>query len=428
MERYDIVRLSEKSWYKWVIAAVSLLMVLTALGFCSSSKDLYLSAITEACNIERSMFSLNDSIRFIATAVVNLFFGALVAKLGAKKLILGGFLALIGSCLVYSFATKLWMFYIGGALLGIGLAWTTTTIVGYVVGKWFKEKKGTVMGVILASNGLGAAVAIQIVSPIIEKSAFGYQNAYRLIALLLLGVAVLVLVFFKDAPKGYVETGKPGGKKKPARGDSWVGMSFSDAVKKPYVYVAALCIFLTGACLQGVVGIKSANLEGVGMDDFVAPVASIYSLALIATKFLAGVSFDKLGLQKTLLICQSLGAVAIFMMAIVGMPYTDNFWFAVIAHILLAIAIPLETIMLPLITAGMFGEKDYAKIMGLVVSINTAGYAVGAPLANLVYDIMESYRIILMVLAGIMVAIAVSFFVVMEKSKKHKAAILAAAQ
>lgn len=422
------MRLTEKSWYKWVIAAVSLLMVLTALGFCSSSKDLYLSAITEACNIERSKFSVNDSIRFISTAVINLFFGALVAKLGAKKLILCGFASLIGSCLIYSFATKLWMFYIGGALLGIGLAWTTTTIVGYVVGKWFKEKKGTVMGVILASNGLGAAVAIQIVSPIIEKSAFGYQNAYRLIAVLLFCVAVLVLVFFKDAPKGYVETGKPGGKKKPARGDSWVGMTFSDAVKKPYVYVAALCIFLTGACLQGVVGIKSANLKDVGMGDFVATVASIYSLALIATKFLAGVSFDKLGLQWTLLVCQSLGALAIFMMAVMGMNGTDTLVFAVAAHILLAIAIPLETIMLPLITAGMFGEKDYAKIMGLVVSINTAGYAVGAPLTNLVYDVMGNYRIILTILAGIMMAITVAFQFVMVRSKKDKAAILAAAQ
>ena len=154
--------------YKWVIFAVSILMVLTSLGFCSSSKDLYLSAITEALGIERSGFSLNDSIRFISTAVVNLFFGTLVARFGAKKLILAGFGSLIGSCLVYSFATELWQFYIGGALLGVGLSWCTTTMVGYVVGKWFKENKGTVMGVILASNGLGATLAIQIVGPIID--------------------------------------------------------------------------------------------------------------------------------------------------------------------------------------------------------------------------------------------------------------------
>ena len=420
------MRISEKSWYKWVIAAVSFLIVFTALGFCSSSKDLYLSAITEAWGIERAKFSINDSIRFISTAVVNLFFGALIAKFGAKKLVLAGLASLIGSCLMYSFATKLWMFYIGGALLGIGLAWCTTTMVGYVVGKWFTENKGTVMGVILASNGLGAAIAIQIVSPIIEKSALGYQNAYRLIALLLFTIAVLVLVFFKEAPKGYVDSGKPAAKKKPSRGASWVGMSFNDAVKKPYVYIMALCIFFTGACLQGVVGIKSANLKDVGMGDFVAPVASIYSLSLIATKFLAGVSFDKLGLRWTLMICHVLGAVSIFMMSMMGMTGTDSLVYAVAAHILLAIAIPLETIMLPLITSGMFGEKDYAKIMGIVVSVNTAGYAVGAPLTNLVYDIMGNYRTILMILAGVMVAVTIAFDIALQRSAKDKKAIIAA--
>lgn len=420
------MKLSEKSWYKWVIAAVSLLVVFTALGFCSSSKDLYLSAITEALDVERSKFSLNDSIRFISTSIVNLFFGALVAKLGAKKLMLAGIVSLIGSCVVYSVANTIWLFYVGGALLGIGLAWCTTTMVGYVVGKWFKEKKGTVMGVILASNGLGAAVAIQIVSPIIEASVFGYRNAYRLIAGMLLVIAVLVLIFFKEAPKDYVDSGKPAAKKKPSRGDSWVGMSFNDAIKKPYVYIMAICIFLTGACLQGVTGIKAANLKDVGMGHLVANVASIYSLALVATKFLTGFSFDKLGLRATLMICHVLGAASILMMAFMGMAGADTFTYALTSYLLLAIAMPLETIMLPLVTAGMFGEKDYAKILGIVVSVNTAGYAVGAPLTNLVYDIMGNYRTILMILAGVMVFITIAFDIALQRSARDKKAIIAA--
>lgn len=42
--------------YKWIIAAVSFLMVATSLGFCSGNKSLYLKAMTEALGIERRFF------------------------------------------------------------------------------------------------------------------------------------------------------------------------------------------------------------------------------------------------------------------------------------------------------------------------------------------------------------------------------------
>jgi len=222
--------------YSWVIVALSFLTVCIALGFCSSSKGLYVAAITEALGISRSAFSVNDTCRFAATTVVNLFFGSLIARFGPKKLMCAGLLSLIVSMLLYSVAEAVWVFYIGGVFLGIGFAWTTTTMVGYVVNIWCRENKGTVMGAILAANGLGAAVAIRIVSPIIyeEGNPFGYRNAYRLIMAILAVVAVLVLFFFRDKPKESEETAGTFAKKK-KRGRSWVGIEYSDAVKKAYL-------------------------------------------------------------------------------------------------------------------------------------------------------------------------------------------------
>ena len=106
--------------YKWVILAVCFFMVFLCLGFCSSTKSLYLGKITKHLNIPRSLFSINDSCRFISQAVINLFFGSLVAKFGVRKMISFGFLALIGSMLIYAFAETIYVFYIGGVLLGAG--------------------------------------------------------------------------------------------------------------------------------------------------------------------------------------------------------------------------------------------------------------------------------------------------------------------
>ena len=79
--------------YKWVILASAFAMVFFCLGFCSGNKGMYLAAITEALGIKRSLFSINDSCRHIATAVINLFFGALVARYGIRKMVAFGFAA-----------------------------------------------------------------------------------------------------------------------------------------------------------------------------------------------------------------------------------------------------------------------------------------------------------------------------------------------
>ena len=83
--------------------------------------------------------------------------------------------------------------------MGLGVAWTTTSMVGAVINKWFKKNKGTVLGAVLASNGVGAAVAIQITTPIIyqEGNPFGYQDSYHLVALILAVVAVIIMIIYK---------------------------------------------------------------------------------------------------------------------------------------------------------------------------------------------------------------------------------------
>ena len=72
--------------YAWVIAVLCFLSLCVSLGFCSSGRTMYLTAITDALHIKRSAFSLNDTFRFVTTTILNIFFGTLVNKLGTKSL------------------------------------------------------------------------------------------------------------------------------------------------------------------------------------------------------------------------------------------------------------------------------------------------------------------------------------------------------
>ncbi len=401
--------------YKWVVIAVCFLMVMITLGFCSSTKSLYLDVVCDNLGIDRSAFSLNDTCRFVANAIVNLFFGALVHKFGTKKLMLAGIVSLAGSMTFYATATNIWMFYLGGVFLGIGFSWTGTTMIGCVVNKWCRENRGTIMGAVLAANGIGGAIAIQLLSPIIESGGENYRFAYVISGIAVLAVGVLILIFMRETPKNY-DNSAPVHTKKKGRGEPWVGIEFSKAKAMPYFYITLICVFFAGFCLQGITGIAKAHMKDVGLTaEYVAFAMSFHSLALAFFKFLTGYVYDKLGLRFTSSMCSITAAVVIFLLSMVtnspiGMAI------ALIYSVFSSLALPLETIMLPIYAADLFGERSYEKILGILVSVNVSGYALGAPLVNLCFDIVGTYKPILIVCAIIMLVLTIVMQFVITKA------------
>lgn len=413
--------MKKKFEYKWVIAISCFLMIFTVLGFCSSGRGLYIAAVTEALGISRSAFSVNDSLRFITTAIVNLFFGSLILRFGARKLIAAGFICLTVACILYAVGTNVFVFYIGGIFLGIGFSWTGTTMIGAIIGRWFKENRGTVMGAILAANGVGAALSIQIVSPIIyqEGNKFGYQDSYKLVALILVVVGIIVVSLIRNNPKEDNLSVPQLGKKKP-KGNVWPGKSFDEILKKKYFYADLFCVFVIGMVLQGISGVAAPLLRDVGLkESYVALVLSAHSIALTVFKFGVGFSYDRFGIRTTSNICC---ITAIFIMIILTQ-ITNSYVGMVLAMlygIFSSLALPLETIMLPIFAGELFGEKSYDKVLGIICSVNTAGYAVGIPLANLCYDIFGTYNIALYISAGLMLLATIIKQFVITESKKER--------
>lgn len=406
--------------YTWVILALCFLMVMVSLGFASSPHSLYPDEISKALGVERSLVSISDSMRYIATAIVNLFFGTLIAKFGPKKLIIAGFLSLTASVTLFSFATNLWMLYLAGALLGVGFSWTTTTMVGYVVGIWASKNKGTIMGAILASNGLGGAIAIPLLGSLIKPAVIGsYRSAYRLTAVVLFATMIVLLIFFRDKPKHAESLPTP--EKKKARGRDWEGISFAEALRRPAFWCTLVSVFLSGMILQGIGGVAVMHMKDVGIDyGAVLGLISFGSLLLAVSKFSAGFLYDRFGLRLTsgfCMIAAMIGACSLAALRNDGLGYVLTVTYVVISRF----GLPLETVMLPLYASDLFGRKDFPKILGIFVSINVTGYAVGAPILNLCYDFIGSYAPALYVFAALMLGNFIMMQILIGKEHKRNA-------
>jgi predicted MFS family arabinose efflux permease len=102
-----------------------------------------------------------------------------------------------------------------------------------------------------------------------------------------------------------------------------------------------------------------------------------------------------------------------------------GFILAVVFAAISPFALPLETIMLPIYALDLFGNKSYAKILGLFVSVNVSGYALGAPVMNLCYDVAGSYVPALIIVSGIMLAVFVLLQFVISAARKEQKRVMA---
>ena len=376
--------------YKWVIAAMCILILFAGLGFCSSAKNLYIKPITEAFGFPSSLFTINDSIRYVTVSFVTVFFHKLVQKFGTRKLICAGLICYIIYAVINIFAETIPLFYLGGVFLGIGVALSSTTMISVVINKWFVKNKGTVLGVVLSSNAIGATIAALAAARLMsgEENVFGYRNAYFLTAAVLLVVMVVFLVFYREKPE---ETSGEENVTEKKKERELTGHEHTEFFKSPWFYVVIGCLFFYA--VSGINGAVIPHLEYIGFDkEFVTASFSISTFALAISKLLVGFIYDRFGIKAAVNTCLISSFAAKGLLIIITA--TELGKVLVISHSLLnALATPLETVMLPILALDLFGEKSFAESLAITSTVLTVGQALNAPLAHLPYDLTGSYSL-----------------------------------
>jgi OFA family oxalate/formate antiporter-like MFS transporter len=121
----------------------------------------------------------------------------LVAGIGGVLFSLGFFLA--------SFTLSLAAFYLTmGVCVGVGNGF------GYVVplsvaSKWFPDKRGFVMGLMIGGYGAGSGIFGPVASRLIES--VGWRETFQIFSLLFLAMTMIATWLLKDPPAGYRPAG-----------------------------------------------------------------------------------------------------------------------------------------------------------------------------------------------------------------------------
>lgn len=409
--------------YKWVILILCFLMEFVCMGFCSSNGGLYTKAVTEALHVKRSIYSLSTSIRYGVQVLIALNFGTIIKRLGVRKMAALGMLFLAGSALIRSAATNVYHIYAGCVLWGAGVVFAGGTMASTIVRRWFHQNVGRYTGIIMSANGLGGALAAQIVSPLINNGeTFGYRKAYLLAAVMALAAGVVVVTFLREKPTGSTVEDTPGKKKN--RGTLWEGIPYDTLKKKPYFYFTAVLVFISGISIHAAGNVSIVYMRDLEMTpEFVAVIATITSLGLTCSKILLGLLYDKKGLRTTLLLCLTAAVLSFLLEALLRNSAAGKVM-AVAAILLESFAIAMETVMIPLISNDLFGSASYDKVLGVFTAMNALGLCLGSPLGDLCYDIFHTYRPCFWFFTLILLAVAVAYQFVIRAAYRDKNVII----
>ena len=401
--------------YSWVIVFLCALLMFIS-GFVGGYQGQWLSAVTEGMGFSRTAFSLNNSFRFITSAIMSLLFVPILRRLGIRKTFVCGFIFMILAMFIYSVAEKVWQFYIAGMLFGTGLALGAGLIISVLLKQWVTKGFGTIVGFVSACSGLGAAVGVRVISPILfqEGNPLGFRDAYRLCAIILAVAGVLIVLLAKenkDSTQAVAST--PVAEKKKSEKMNKSAIWFM-------IFVVG-CVFLCNALLMGINSVYAAHMRDVGLNnDIVTWATSTLSIMLILSKTSVGMIFDKWRLRAVLIICQMATIISFALMTIMN---AQSNTIAIIFAIIFPFALPLETVVLSLIVEELFDKKDFARVLSKTSAASSIGFAIGPVLVNKVYDATGTYLPAIYFCMALMAAILVAFQIAITIAHKKKRSI-----
>ena len=408
--------------YYWIIAFVVLVEMFVWGGIGNNITGLYVIPVTESLGVSRGSFSLVMSLSSLMGFVSTMVSGILFLHFGYRKLVLSGLLiAGVTLCFLFGSANHLAVLSIGVAIYGLCSGFCSTAGMTKIIGDWFHEKRGLVLGLVSSATGFGGSLFCMLQTKIIQNH--GWRASYRVSGICILATAVLLFLTIRNRPddvklRPYGE-GRLPTKKRHRGGQSeaaWAGFSLQELLRKPTFYL------MLGLTLMGCLSMYMAfyvvvpHMQDRGLTaDQAATIQSVMLLGLSVAKILSGWLCDVIGPKWVTCLCLTFGIVGMWFMADV-----QNMTTALIIISVYTICLPITSITVPLLTSELFGYRAHDTAVGLLLSVISIGGMIASPVMNLIYDAMGTYRVGLRVGAVFGLIVMVLYLVLFALAKHDK--------
>jgi len=399
--------MKEKFYYGWVNVIVLWLVYLLAAVPFTYTFGIISSDMASALGLTMAMASAGYTCYSLFGALMSPGIGRLINHIGAKKTLVTGVLILLTASLLMAFCVNgvILYFIIWAILFPAGVRCSTLIAMQDNMAKWFFNKRGLVIALIMTAGGIGG----YLFTPLMQKISdmYGWRGVWIFNATCNLA-ALLMLLLLRSHPESVGQKIDNGAAPQMKIQKSSVFKTAAPwtvrmALRQPAFYILVF-IFFAGAYLMVAVGNYAiGHLMVNGLDASTAATAVGY-FAIINTvgRLVVGAVSDKIDLKFVLLpgTLIALAGCGIMLVAKTAV-------YAFVALVVIGLGYGVLLVAPQTLLVNYFGVKNYAEINGTYTMISGIISALPAVVIGAFYDSFGNYNaawyigMVLMLMCGI---------------------------
>jgi MFS family permease len=371
----------------WVIAASLFVTLFFVFGGGFNTSGVFFAPMRAHFGWSSARMSSLQTILALTAGVTVPIFGWLLDHLEARIVMSGGVLVTGGAFVLASRADSFGALALAYVGLGIGIAAATLLPSGLVIANWFKERRGTALGIVTSGTSVGGMVMTLVAARTIE--AAGWRAGFIALAIPTFVIAApVVALIVRTRPPGEEPSGAPAA-------NPLAGLDVGAALRSRafwMVSAAQYCYSLAGAgaTLHTVPYLIRSGFH----PDRAAQLFSITFALASAGKFLMGYAGDVLSGRVALALTLALAAVG--QLLVLG---THSDLMLGGYELLYGTMSGAPLALIPMVVAESFGLKRFGSVSGLTGVFITLGGATGPLLGGLILDAGLGYNAVFIMFA-----------------------------
>ncbi len=391
-------------YYGWLMVPLAVIAQgITGVGQ-TYGISVFNPSLQQSLGISLSALSGAYTVGTLAAALPQSYIGSLMDRFGIRKTTLGIVLLLGVACLLFARVNSLITLLLGFfslRLLGQG---ALSLMAGNIPALWFREKLGTVTGIV--SSGFSVSMAVLPPFFLYLINRLGWRSAYSTLGLLVWLVSLPLMILLRDGPAdvGQHLDGKTGKEEAEANflekdENAWTApQARKTAAYWIMVSNAALWALVITAVFFNLLSI----LDSQGISPAVAAATyTTYAAASLITQLAMGPVANRGSLRVLMVLCMTFLAAGIVILTLASSP-----WIAHSYAVLIGISTGLMSLLGGTLFARYYGRTSLGQLRGGMLTAQVAGSSLGPLITGLIFDLSGSFQISLWIYVGILVPAA----------------------